>query len=72
MLTPKPYETVTAAATWSNEANQKSVFHLSRQQTIEIIECRNYRYFIKVIITIHLRKTHNYVTGYNNTIHMFN
>jgi len=49
---------VTAADTLSNEANQKSVFHLSRQQTIEIIECRNYKY--------------NYVTGYNNNTHMFN
>jgi len=48
VLTPKSYETVTAAKTWSNEANQKRVFHLSRQQTIEIIEYRNYRYFIKV------------------------
>ena len=26
----------------------KSVFHLSRQQTIEIIECRNYWYIINV------------------------
>jgi len=32
---------VTAADTWSNEANQKRVYRLSRQRTIQIIKCRH-------------------------------
>ena len=61
-----------AVATWSNEANQQSVFHLSIQQTKEIIECRNHWHIINDNNLPRLmKKTRNYVTGYNN-IHMFN
>ena len=37
---------------------KKSIFHLSRQQTIEMIECRNYWYIINV---------NNYPTHMKNT-----